>query len=376
MPASLPENMTAPTTNDLQPYDFLGLTDAATLTDLRKAYYKMALACHPDKGGSHDAMRILQACVEFIKIQLTDVAERATTFEAFNEAREKEYEAAEAEGKRLREAPPRLQELLFSVAQSHLQSPRFQEAAVAAEVPWERAQKFAEPVFWNVWKLRPHITHVHRDVEADLAWLDTDAFWHAMTHELKAFDEFMVAMPETGLWPAAVPHGYGAQMDASAVRIPGEHEHIRAEAPLTADRDAELTQPLAHMPPMQQDVVIYDEPNVAPSRTHAVSLVVPEKENTYTLDTPFPMSDYMEAFQTAPSLYDASCDPTDSVATMYEEAVKNRDAMLAEIRKKYGPSQIEMRHDDGMLSYSDGDNARPTRQSQSFGINATSLHTS
>jgi len=43
-------------------YGLLGITPSATVSDIHKAYWQQASRCHPDKGGSHEAMvRLVEA---------------------------------------------------------------------------------------------------------------------------------------------------------------------------------------------------------------------------------------------------------------------------------------------------------------------------
>tara|TARA_Y100001958_G_C21157149_1_gene491912 strand:+ start:370 stop:1110 length:741 start_codon:yes stop_codon:yes gene_type:complete len=67
----------------INPYKLFHLTSKSTLEQLRKAYYKMALLCHPDKGGSEDDMIIIHRAYIYIKAQLENCKE------------EKEYEKME-----------------------------------------------------------------------------------------------------------------------------------------------------------------------------------------------------------------------------------------------------------------------------------------
>lgn len=67
----------------INPYMLFHLTSRSTLEQLRKAYYKMALLCHPDKGGSEDDMITIHHAYVYIKEQLENCKE------------EKEYEKME-----------------------------------------------------------------------------------------------------------------------------------------------------------------------------------------------------------------------------------------------------------------------------------------
>jgi hypothetical protein len=56
--------------NHLDPYKLLGVTINSTLQDLKKNYYKLALICHPDKGGDKNDMIILHNAYLYIRKQL------------------------------------------------------------------------------------------------------------------------------------------------------------------------------------------------------------------------------------------------------------------------------------------------------------------
>ena len=56
--------------NYIDPYQLLGVTISANLNELRQNYYKLALICHPDKGGNTNDMIILHNAYLYIKKQL------------------------------------------------------------------------------------------------------------------------------------------------------------------------------------------------------------------------------------------------------------------------------------------------------------------
>ena len=73
----------------INPYNLLGLTTKSSLAEMKKAYYNLALLCHPDKGGSQEDMIIVQNAYNYIKQQLEKVDEKKdTTYEQL----EKEFE--------------------------------------------------------------------------------------------------------------------------------------------------------------------------------------------------------------------------------------------------------------------------------------------
>ena len=54
----------------INPYQLLGVTIYSSLTELRQNYYKLALLCHPDKGGDKNDMIMLHNSYLYIKHQL------------------------------------------------------------------------------------------------------------------------------------------------------------------------------------------------------------------------------------------------------------------------------------------------------------------
>lgn len=63
------------------PYELLGITHESTLKELKKAYYGMALYCHPDKGGQKEDMCVVQNAYKYCKEQLDNAKANEHTFE-------------------------------------------------------------------------------------------------------------------------------------------------------------------------------------------------------------------------------------------------------------------------------------------------------
>jgi hypothetical protein len=64
------------------PYEFFGLSPTtATLTELKTAYYQMALLCHPDKGGDPQTMAKVTLAYQWIRQSLETVNDQQTRFE-------------------------------------------------------------------------------------------------------------------------------------------------------------------------------------------------------------------------------------------------------------------------------------------------------
>ena len=70
----------------IDPYGLLGVDSRASLSELKKNYYNLALICHPDKGGNDKDMNVLSLAYNYIKEHFENVKE--TTYEKLEEAME------------------------------------------------------------------------------------------------------------------------------------------------------------------------------------------------------------------------------------------------------------------------------------------------
>lgn len=57
----------------LDPYGLLGVTHRSTVSEVRRAYYKLARMCHPDAGGQADDMCTVQAAYQYVLAQISQV---------------------------------------------------------------------------------------------------------------------------------------------------------------------------------------------------------------------------------------------------------------------------------------------------------------
>ncbi len=78
----------------INPFELLGINEKSTLKEARKAYYNIALLCHPDMGGDEHSMRTLVNAYNFVEEQLKhtrtvneDIGDKLE--EEFNEFNEK-----------------------------------------------------------------------------------------------------------------------------------------------------------------------------------------------------------------------------------------------------------------------------------------------
>ena len=54
----------------INPFELLGITEKSTVKEARKAYYQLALLCHPDCGGHEESMQVLVNAYEFVEQQI------------------------------------------------------------------------------------------------------------------------------------------------------------------------------------------------------------------------------------------------------------------------------------------------------------------
>ena len=70
--------------NNINPFHLLGVKIDSDIKDVRRAYYKLSLICHPDKGGSKDDMIIVHNAYKYVKKQI-EFSEDKDTFENIEE---------------------------------------------------------------------------------------------------------------------------------------------------------------------------------------------------------------------------------------------------------------------------------------------------
>lgn len=66
--------------NNINPFHLLGVKIDSDIKDVRRAYYKLSLICHPDKGGSKDDMIIVHNAYKYVKKQI-EFSENKETLE-------------------------------------------------------------------------------------------------------------------------------------------------------------------------------------------------------------------------------------------------------------------------------------------------------
>jgi hypothetical protein len=67
----------------INPYQLFGVTEDSPIEDVRKAYYSVALLCHPDKGGHTEHMKVVTIAYKWICDQIACELEHRKTFEEY-----------------------------------------------------------------------------------------------------------------------------------------------------------------------------------------------------------------------------------------------------------------------------------------------------
>lgn len=67
----------------INPFNLLGITPTSTPSELKRAYYNLALMCHPDKGGDDKDMIVVSQAYQYVKGQLENINE--TTYETLED---------------------------------------------------------------------------------------------------------------------------------------------------------------------------------------------------------------------------------------------------------------------------------------------------
>ena len=256
----------------IDPYGLLGVTYKSSLTDVRRAYYELALVVHPDKGGSAEDMGVLESSYKWIRDQLMVANSNSKT------AEEAEKEFAD-----------------FLAAQELARPPTV--SAVFAE-----SIGFTRDIFDSLLAAMPTTT-----MPPDVLYEHVLLHLHLRSAEGNSDDgmldcakEFMAKDVSAGMVWASVQHGYGADMT-------------------TASDEEVVVRPFG-----KQEVVTYTEPEsfFKPSATlGAVDTSSVTRMDDYTTSTAkLYMTDYKQAFKESES---------SAFAELFEDNNSSLDVLLA-----------------------------------------------
>lgn len=252
--------------NALNPFELFGVTESSSLEDVRKAYYSLALVCHPDKGGDADSMKLITIAYKWIYEQLRASSMHHKSFqEYFGDTIEKES----------------LPSFTNTIAEAFgYTRDKFIDICEKVAIRDEERDTLYIPTFQWIHNIF-HTPPSHPDE------------WYSCAYEFletyKKVQEGSKNMHTHTYIPISIEHGYGSIMHNRSEPIANSHTYTYNE---TKDSD---TYYMSHSNEYIKTMTIYKEPSVLINASIA-SLEHPEKLENYSLDTPIPMYDYEEAF--------------------------------------------------------------------------------
>lgn len=267
----------------INPYEFLGLTVKSSLNDLRKAYYNMSLACHPDKGGSAEAMVTLHTAYKYIKEHLDNVQEQPDSNKTYEEL-QKEFDDYIKEQDSMK--PP---SFLNVVAES-LDIKPSDYMAIYEEIKPDISDILMYDIMLCCMNevIRRYIFIERITQEEAIKKVTKEEVLYAVRADLLKYSE-----KDKLLYSASIPDGYGALMDKSEL-------DDTIKPPTTAFE--------------KQEMILYHEPDrLGGYEIPAGDLPIPQKKDDYTIyESSLPITDYKRAYSedtldTASSIFAGMC---------------------------------------------------------------------
>lgn len=309
----------------IDPYLFMGLTVDSTPEELRKAYYTMSLACHPDKGGSAEAMVILYTAYKWIKRQFDNIKEQADSGKEYEEL-QKEFDDY-IKAQEATKPPPLLNviaETLGIVPADYMEIYNEETAAEEANFPLPATIMYDTTIC--------AINEIMRERSLSSDDISGITKEDVMTRLRRDLQEYKKLRNDAGIFVASIPHGYGSFMDTSQVSAD------------EVQKDREAPQPPQHAFE-KRDVAIYREPETINSSTTATEMPMPNKKDDYTVYNSglgsghgagsLPLTDYRVAYSetnNASSIFDAMCS-TEPVDVLYAARMLERTSLRVPIKK-------------------------------------------
>lgn len=268
----------------VNPYELLGVTETSTKDEVRRAYYKLAMIVHPDKGGYAADMNVLHAAYEWVINHIHVVTGREGGHETYEE---KEEAFQKFLDKQLSHAHK-----VLTIDEIKKDVTEFQDAtfdALFAEMasPTVRVSAF----FKQTAKM-----HVMSRLLHELEFANNNKNMDAMVREM--LQEYLSIVVNTSVFESAIEGGYADRMEES---MPYEEMDV-TQPPISQERCFG-----------KQEIQVYKEPEAiwAPPSHVTGCIGLPKKLEDYTLDN---MTDYVKAFQ----------DPTGALST-WEAAAKEQE---------------------------------------------------
>lgn len=257
----------------INPFELLGLNaNTCTLSDVRKAYFELALLCHPDKGGSVNDMLLLQSAYTWIKEQLQVVKDNS---QLSHDDIENLYEAYK------NEFPMSKVPNFISVASDALNYNKadFDDLCVTHDVPEEWRSALYEAILLRLYSRMKVGDDGTLQIPEDL----TQNLWLIVKEEIEEhLPRFMALSNANGLdeneGASSIQHGYGSMMDKLPMRD--------VSAPITTSFG-------------KREVILYKEPTHASGDALISNAIkAPKKLDDYSVFTNnASMYDYRKAFE-------------------------------------------------------------------------------
>lgn len=254
----------------VNPYELLGVTETSPKEDVRRAYYRLAMIVHPDKGGYDKDMHILHSAYEWIMNHLDVVASREGGAETYEE-KEESFKAFLDQQLSQNYKVRSVDEIVKEVTQ--FQDQIFED--LFAEMASQRVQE-------NGFYKKTAKTHVMSQLLHQMEFsskIDDKRTTRDMMRDL--LKQYLSMVLTSGIFDSTIPGGYGYCMEKSQ---PYEEMDV-CDPPIAPE-----------MSFGKQEIQVYKEPAAiwAPPAQAANCIGLPKKLDDYTMDN---MTDYVKAFQ-------------------------------------------------------------------------------
>lgn len=260
------ENVNATTT--LQPYEFLGVSPNSSLQEVRRAYYRLSLICHPDHGGSPEQMITLQAAYQWIKHQLETVQNRTDATMTYEERKDDfaAFLASQTATDRPRLIPfNELEGEAFGIPRTDFDR-IYDEFVTQPHHPF-RDGSYRNSVFQQV------VSHLRWNALTGGTPIESQ---EAIRSVIEDYIKSLQKAAESPWMYASIPNGYGYKMTSNA----------DPDVPFDANQHFGT-----------EELILYEEPRhyIAPSRPTEAPVQLPSRLDDFSMD--YGPADYCQAYK-------------------------------------------------------------------------------
>lgn len=307
----------------INPYEFMGLTVDSSLDDLRKSYYKLSLICHPDKGGSADAMVVLHTAYNWIKNQLDNVKNQPDAGKDYSTV-QKEFDEYVASLQKMK--PPTYLETVAESLGIEKADYTLIYDRVFAETGGESKMVSKNMLFdimlgnlnQIIYESRSNNSEGSIDIPGNL---NKEDVLKRMEDDLIRYRD--MKPEEINLFPASIPHGYGDLMEHDNMDYKAKYRQdvvmaLAANEPIDnlthLSGNADATVPLKNQFE-KREMIIYHEPDNICGGSIGVNNLPEEKKEDYTIyNKGVCLTDYKVAF---------SEEETDNASSIFSSMISN-----------------------------------------------------